>query len=53
MPGISDALADIHSLKSDDELVCTHIAEKHDVDRSILSRAHQGVQVPRRVANEN
>ncbi|KAF1923283.1 uncharacterized protein M421DRAFT_11464, partial [Didymella exigua CBS 183.55] len=53
MTGISDALAEIENLKPGDKLVYTHIAEKHGVDRSTLSRAHQGVQGPRRVAHEN
>jgi hypothetical protein len=51
MPGINDALAGIHKLSSRDKLVYTKIALKHGVDRNTLSRAHRGVQVPRRVAD--
>ena len=53
MPGINDALAEIHKLNLGDKLVYTKIARKHGVDRNTLSRAHRGVQVPRRVANEH
>jgi hypothetical protein len=53
MPGISDALAEIHKLKPGDKLVYTNIALKHGVDRNTLSRAHRSVQVPRRVANQH
>ena len=53
MPGINDALAEIRKLKPGDKLVYTKIALKHGVDRNTLSRAHRGVQVPRRVANDH
>jgi hypothetical protein len=53
MPGISDALAEINNLKPGDQLVYTKITVKHGVDRNTSSRAHRGVQAPRRVANEN
>lgn len=53
MPGIQDALEEIRKLKPGDKFIYTKIAENHCVDRNTLSRAHRGVQVPQRVANEN
>ena len=53
MPGLSEALAEIHNLKPGEQLVYTKIAEKHGVDRSTLSRAHRGVQVPRHIDTLN
>lgn len=53
MTGISDALAEIDNLKPGEKPIYTKIAKKHGVDRNTLSRAHRGVQVPRRVANES
>jgi hypothetical protein len=53
MTGISDALTEIDNLKPGKKFVYTKIAEKHSVNRNTLSRAHQGVQVPQRVANES
>jgi hypothetical protein len=52
IPGINDAIAEIHNLKPDDKLVYTQIAKKHGVDRSTLSRVHRRDQVPRAVANK-
>jgi hypothetical protein len=49
MPGLSDTLAEIDALKLGEELVYTHIAEKHGLSRTTLWRAHRGVQVPRQV----
>jgi hypothetical protein len=53
MPGLSDALAEIHSLDPSEQFTYTKIAEKHGVDRSTLARKHRGVQGSRRVANDN
>ena len=53
MTGIQDALADKAAMKPGNQIVYTQLAKKRGVDCNTLSRAHRGVQVPRRVANEN
>jgi hypothetical protein len=46
MTGILDALAEINNLKPSKKPVYIKLVKKHSIDRNMLLRAHQGVQVP-------